>query len=209
MPEPLVIQTHHNPSLFNKDMLLGGLIGLVASAFIPGGGALGAVFTGGSAVVGGLIGRARQNHENMHGKPVSEPSVFNKDMLIGGLIGLTLAGFVAAIAGTMALGGIFTAAAVAPAATPLVAGVGLAATLAAGALSPVIGGYIGGRMGKSQQEAELDVARHQKIGRYISETVSPEVGQAVEYSLGHNKEWAKNVLEDRLMQQAQDQQPVR
>src|SRR5437763_1367640 len=78
MADALRLKTNHNPSIFNKDMFLGGLLG---SLIAPGWGAI----VGGA--IGGLFGKNRQEKENREGKLVSEPSFWNKDTLIGGIVG--------------------------------------------------------------------------------------------------------------------------
>gem|GEM_PF-4782513 len=211
MAQELTLKTNTTPSYFNKDTALGGMLGLVVGGlalnlFIPGGGLIAAAA---GAVVGGMMGKKRQEHENAHGKQVGEPSFWNKDTVIGGLIGIALAGVAALATGLVAIGGTAAVAAAAPAAAPVVAGLGLLAMAAAVVGAPILGTYIGGRMGKKRQERELEEAKQQTIVENISRTVSPEIGQAVAYTMEHNKQWGKQVLEDKLLASAQAQEPLR
>jgi len=199
MAQPMTLQTHHNPSLFNKDMLLGGLLGLLIP--IPGAALITAPIGG---ILGGLIGKNRLAKENREGKTVGEPSFWNKDTLIGGLIGLALAGIAAFSVGLIGAGATVVTAAAAPAAAPVVLGLGVGAVGAALFGVPILGAYIGGKIGKKRQEREYDEARRQQIVQQLSQNISPEIGQAVEYKMTHDKQWAKQMLEEKLLAAAQE-----
>lgn len=194
MAQELRLKTNHNPSIFNKDMLLGGLLGALVPASLPGGFVLTTAAIIGGALTGGAIGRHTQEVENREGKRVGEPSFWNKDTLLGGLIGNTIGAAVGVAA-------FFT---IAAAGAPLVGAAVLAASWIGGA---TLGTMIGGKSGKSRQAAEFEMAKRQQIGAHISQSVSPEIGQAVEYTMEHNKSWAKDVLEQKLL--AATQEPVR
>jgi len=141
-------------------------------------------------VIGGWIGNERMEREKLVGKRVSsEPSFWNKDTLIGGLIGDGLGGVVGYIAG-VAIGG-----------WPGVA-VGVAIWLG----GILIGAYLGDAAGEKRRQREYEGARQQQIVQHISQSVSPEIGQAVEYRMKHDKQWAKQALEEKLLQAAPEQQ---
>lgn len=183
MAQELTLKTNHSPSLFNKDMLLGALIGTLVMP--PIGTLVG-------AGIGGVVGKGIQEKENRNGKHVGDPSFWNKDTAIGGLIG-SFIGSVAAGVAMFAVAG----------ASPAIAAVGLAVAGAAWMASTGLGAYLGGKAGEKRQAREYEEAKQQTIVSHISNTVSPEVGAAVEYSMGHNKSWAKEVTEARLLAEAQ------
>jgi hypothetical protein len=186
MAQELTLKTHHNPSVFNKDMLLGGLLGTVAMPVV--GTLIG-------AIIGGSIGKTNQEKENENGKRVGDPSFWNKDTAIGGLIGSFVGSAIGAVAMfALAAGG-----------APVLAAAGLAAAGVAWMGATALGAYIGGKAGEKRQAREYEEAKHQTIVNHISNKVSPEVGKAVEYSMEHNKNWAKDVTEERLLAEAQQQ----
>jgi hypothetical protein len=174
MADDLKLKTNREPTIFNKEMA----IGLMAGVMLPGVGLIGALIAAAAGtVVGGLIGRSRMQDEKTHGKTVSEETSFwNKDALLGGLLG-GFVGQVTAVAAMVALS------------IPL-SPVALVATLLGSmALGAAAGGYIGGSSGENNQKAEYEEAKKQTIVEHLSHNVSPEVGKAVEYSMEHNKEW--------------------
>jgi len=176
----LKLKTNAEPTIFNKEMVIGTLIAPVIGT-----------------IIGGYIGKSRMKDEMEHGKTVSEnPSFWNKDTLIGGLAG----NFVAYIGVKVALAAITLAAL-----TPIPALLALAAVSAAAVGSIVVGAYIGGKAGESRLKAEYEEAKKQTIVEHIGRTTSPEIAKAVEYSMEHNKEWGKQVAEDRLLAAAQEQ----
>ena len=221
MSEELKLQTNHRPSFFNKDTLLGGLIGFSASAFIPGGLIVAGLVVAGSSAVGGYLGKQRQERENREGKTVGEASIWNKDTLIGGWIGNDIGWFIGAVAATAIVIAGFAAAgidasAVAGEGYKAVAetfmekapayGFGAAATFLTSWLGgTAIGAYIGGSAGKARMGRELEEAKQQTIVAHLSQTVSPEVGKAMEYTMEHNKDWGKQVAQDRLLAEAMQQ----
>ena len=210
MAETLTLKTNHQPSFFNRDMVLGALIGGPLLAFVPLPAA--GLLIGGA--LGGWLGKRREENENLHGKKVGEPTFWNKKALIGGLLGwlgssisagLT---FLAVTATTIvSVGGIDAMKNLAQnavqtgvlppqIAVPVIIGVGVA--IAAGVGTIALGTYIGGHAGKKEMAKELNQAKEQQSVQQISQSVSPEVGQAVEYSLAHNKSWAQDILQDKL-----------
>jgi hypothetical protein len=166
MTPELILQTHQQPTMWNKDMAIGGLAAalLTANLIAPGLGLFGALA---GAAIGGLHGKRQMKHELENGKRVGRPSILNKDTLLGGLIGLTLVPF-AAITGAMimgALGGAVPAAAVGLAA----AGFGIISASAAGGLlaglavaGAVAGMIFMGRKGKHRQLHEYLEALEQQ-----------------------------------------------
>lgn len=193
MSEPLVLKTNATPSYFNKDTLLGLLIA----------GPLG-------VVVGAFVGKRRLEDERVNGKIVTQtPSFWNKDTLLGGLLGSIASGVAASLSFFAITGATMTAvvAGVVLAPAALLTGAAVAGTLALGGIA--LGAYAGGKLGQSRLTYEYEEAKKQHIVNHITRTVSPEVGKAVEYSLEHNKEWGKQVSEDRLLAEAQQQQALR
>ena len=195
----LKLKTQEKPSIFNKDMLFYGLLAplvLVPLSLIPGVGPTGAAIRYGTMALGGLfggwMGKNRIERENIEGKDAKSPSFFNKEMVIGALLTIKAAGLV--------LGGILTMTGITPA-VAVASAIGLLASFG-------IGGYIGGKIGHNRMEQEYEAAKKQFIIQNISRNVSPEVGQAVQYTMEHKKDWGKEVLEKELLAAAQ-QQPQR
>jgi len=206
MAQELTLKTNASPTIFNKDMLLGGLAAAALTGLTGGTVLLGAAIVGGGALVGGFLGEKRMEREATIGKKVGEPSFWNKDTLIGGLLGSVIGSPVlGAIAGIAALAiGVATAGA----ATPLVVGAAAIAGLAGVVAAPVIGAYVGGRMGETRMANELQDARQQNIVNDLSKS-SPAVSQAVEYAMANDKtkNWTQQIENERAM--AQNQQPTR
>ncbi len=207
MSEQLTLKTNNSPSYFNKDTLLGGLLsyvvgGIVLNAFIPGGGLIAAA---GGAIIGGMMGKNRIEDENKNGKKVGEPTAWNKDTAIGGLLGFVGAGIAVAVTLVLGAGATLAAAAAAPAAVPAAA-IGTLVAMGAALLgAPIVGAFIGGKIGKNRQTHEVEDSKKQTIVEHLSKTVSPEVGKAVEYSMEHGKDWSKQVTEERMLAEAQQQ----
>ncbi len=150
MTQPLILRTNEEPTFFNKEAAIGFI------APVPFG-----------TIVGAVIGKKRMEREQANGKLVGEPSTFNKDALLGGLLGWMVGGGVAALALTST----------APAA------IAIAVTAALG--STALGATIGGKQGKETQEKEYALAvaqqREQQIEKSpsISKNLSPEYGHEV------------------------------
>ena len=196
MGDELVLNTHRNPTYFNKEMAIGAFL-------VPlfGGGVISLV---GGAVLGGLIGKQRIEREALAGKHIDEQhNWLNKDMLLGALIGHAIgrALVFGALAMQIATSGIGTATSLATTmaiVTPLMPAAAFM-VLAASA----IGAFIGNKLDERHHAAEVAQAKQQTIVRHVSRTVSPEAGQAMEYALDHQKDWSKGVLEDRMLADAQ------
>jgi hypothetical protein len=180
MAEALVLKKNESPTYFNKEALIGTLLA-------PGIG----------TIIGAMIGKSRMEEEAVNGKVVTDkPSFWNKDALLGGLLGdLVGAAIFVAVVGITAVSALVTGAPVVLGAGAIAAGLGWAASVAAGV-------YLGGKSGEVSEKKQFDQAKQQTIVYHISQTVSPEVGKAVEYSMQHNKEWGKQVTEDRLLADA-------
>jgi len=204
MAETLRLKTNKKPTIFNKDMLYYGLLtpfaAVLVSAFLPesvgafavsGIAHYGAMAVGG--LLGGLIGKRRIGKENVEGKEVKSPSVFNKKLVIGGLLASNLFGL--AVTAVELIAG----ASAATMGAPL-----LLATLAGGLAALVTGAYFGGQSGKKEMEREYEEAKKQYIVEQIGQNISPEIGQAVEYTMEHKKDWGKKILEEKLLSATQE-----
>jgi hypothetical protein len=199
MGQEYTLKTNHNPSYVNKDMVIGAMIG---SFFTPiAGTAIG-------AAIGSYIGKKNQERENAEGKRVSEPSMWNRDTLIGGFVGNVVGGIVAAISFAAITGVTLSAAAAgAPvAATALTIGTVVAAGVAIG--STVAGAYVGSKAGESRQAREYETARQQNVVQELEKNVSPEVAKAVEYAMANDKSknWGKEISDEREKAAAQGQE---
>ncbi|MFO1241989.1 MAG: hypothetical protein U1E36_02130 [Rickettsiales bacterium] len=134
------------PTYFNKEALIGLLF-----FNVPG------------AVFGSLVGKERMERESREGKPVAEPTMWNKDAAIGAGIGYALS------IGGILIGGIL-------------GGIG---GLAIGGFATIaIGALIGGAFGKSRMKEEYQEAlnvRAQQIaeGKDLSIEREQEVGISV------------------------------
>jgi hypothetical protein len=173
MSEELRLQTHDKPTMFNKEMAIGGLagllmpIGFITNPLI----ALAAVVAlpVGGAVVGGLIGEARIEKEYREGKIAKPPTAWNKDTVIGALGGVLLGDLAAAV---VAVGIVFaTGAALAPLTATLLTFGGLVG-------GGLLGGYLGGESGKNDMALEYERARKQP-------EVIRQPGYSMQYSTGH------------------------
>ena len=78
-PQQIRYKPFHSPSMFNKEMAIGTMLGL--SVPIPGVNVLTALgIAGGAGLIGGLIGKNRMKKEEVEGKLVSNnPSGWNND----------------------------------------------------------------------------------------------------------------------------------
>jgi hypothetical protein len=179
----LTLKTNKQPTLFNKDMVLGTLLGLM----IPGGLILKPFILLGSAAVGGYIGKSTQERENREGKKVNEASFWNKDTLIGGLMGMEIGTIIGAVA--------FIALLAAPA-------VAVGALLTSAVGGTVMGTYFGGKMGEHQQAKEYEEAKRQLVETQIGKAIAPQLAQEPE--LGHGKKFVQAIDQERLLAMVQD-----
>ena len=181
MSEALILKKTDAPTYFNKEALIGTLL-------VPGLG----------TIIGAMVGKSRMEDEAKSGKVVTDQTSFwNKDALMGGLLGDLVGGAIfASVVGIGAITAVLTG-------VPVVFGAGAVAAGLGWAASVAVGTYLGGKSGEASQKAEFEEAKQQTIVEHLSHTVSPEVGKAVEYSMQHNKEWGKQVAQDRLLADAQ------
>jgi hypothetical protein len=152
--QTLILRTNEEPTFFNKEAVIGFL------AVPPLG-----------AIVGGMIGKNRMEKEKTNGKIVSEPSAFNKNALLGGLLGWAVGGLVASIAITPAL------------ATGTLSLAALGVTAASVFAVAALGATIGGKQGKAVQEKEYMLAVAQQREQQIEKT--PSVAKSTTHEYGH------------------------
>lgn len=179
MAEELRYKSDKEPTFLNAE----AIIGLMSPLSIVGG------------IIGGWLGQERMERERTEGKIVSsEPSSWNREALIGGMIGADIGVIGGYILGIMAAAATELVAA-ATFANPVGWAVGIAVALGATA----VGSYMGADVGEKRQVREYEEAKKQYIVSQLSQNVSPEVGQAVEYTMAHNKDWGKKMLEEKLI----------
>jgi len=201
MAQELILKTDKEPTFWNKAAAIGALGGLLIGrtvgkvAFSGGflstsvlvGGAIGALALGGIA---SALGKSAMKKEGESGKKIGTPSFWNRDTALGALIAI----------GANAI--ISTALAVTAVTLPAVVTIPLVIAQIA---APFVGAFIGGKAGEKRQLAEYEQANNQRVVQHISQTVSPEVGQAVEYAMANNKDWGKSILEEKLLNVGQEQ----
>ncbi len=200
----LILKKNDAPTLFNKDMVLGGLAAAAATFFTGGTFLVGGAIIGGGALIGGFLGEKRMEREAIEGKVVGEPSFWNKDTLIGGLIGGISAPIVAGIGALVAAA---LVAVVAPA-SPAILGAAVLGLAVGGAGAIATGTYIGGKMGESRMANELNDARQQNIVNELSKSSGPQVAQAVEYAMANDKtkNWTQHIENERALATGQAHQ---
>jgi hypothetical protein len=187
MADDLILKTNRRPSYWNQEMSIGSGLALLAVAVAPAAllNPLGFALLIGAGGAGALIGKNRMEHEAREGKRVSESyNPFNKDMVWEGLLGASLAGLVSMMF------------------FPFADAAYIASTVVGG----IVGAVAGSAFGKQKHDAEYEAAKRQTIVQHLSQNVSPEVGQAVEYAMSQDKNWAKDITERRMLEQAQSQQ---
>jgi hypothetical protein len=141
-------------------------------------------------VIGAYMGKNRMEHEREHGKEITDPTIFNKDMILGGLLAPTVTGLVgvaitiALTALTVASGGDFSSVAQAEAAinaTTGVAAAGMAITQMATLAAFPIGALLGGWSGQSDMESEKSQAISQlqsyAMSQHFGKSQQPELAQ--------------------------------
>lgn len=144
-PDRMILPVTEMPTIFNKEMA----IGAVAGSLFP----VVGTFLGG--LIGGVFGKQRMNQELQTGRIMDPPSYWNKELLIGSVIGGPAAAAMASTAVlAYSLAGGFAA----------YSAVGLAGVLggsllgigAIGLAGIVAGAMIGSRMGYKQDAADYE-----------------------------------------------------
>lgn len=168
MAEELRLQTNERPKFINDELALSllatSLIPVTAFAALP----IAVCTSLGCALVGGYLGKRRMEQELAEGKKIKPPSLFNKQMLFGALIGANIGGLlgeagVALVVGTKA----------ATATVLLVSGI-------VGAVGAFVGGVAGGLGGKDKMKDDYQEAKRQQWTKEHSR--EPELAQDIELS---------------------------
>ena len=210
MADNLQLETEAKPSLINKEMVIGGLLGAAAGLFAPVGAsiAVAAAAVAGAGIIaglaGGLLGRQRMLRESAYGKKVSETtSGISKETFLGGALGLA-AGVAAAVGIASVTGDVSLIGEGASVGANAVGALGSGSALAmAGAMAAVsvptaAGTMLGRNYGKYVQKKEFEQAHNQHIVKHVSANASPDIAQAVGEKLERDPEWAKKVRADQL-----------
>jgi hypothetical protein len=154
MAKQLTLKVNSEPTMFNKEMLIGTLM-----------------FPMIGTIVGGLMGKRRMEDEKANGKVVTEEqTAWSKETIIGGWLG--------AIGGSIA--GNIVGAVVATAINPVAGAIAFGAIALAGM---GIGGSMGMSAGKQRQRQEFEQARQQLEERAIGGAIAQS--QLLETSQGH------------------------
>ena len=174
MSDTIRFKTDHKPTIFNKEMVIGTLLLPIIGT-----------------VIGGYMGKRRMEDENRNGKIVSsKPGMWNKDSLLGGLIGME----VGSALGRALLLGAFTGAPI----SGIVALGFFAVTAAAG----LVGAAVGGGIGQKTEVLEYRQAKHQhhshNIARHVATAVQKELEKGGHGHCTHCNH-AQNLNEDRLL----------
>jgi hypothetical protein len=210
MYEPLKLHTHHHVTLFNKDMLLGGLMGAFLFAAGPGFAVPAVALTAATSLIGGLIGRKRLQKENHEGKVVTTPSLINKEAIIGGMAGAQVGLWVGLAAVATIVGLLVMPELVAKvgaeaitkdmliqtlqeSVNPLITAVG--AWLTSIASGAGLGAYVGAKAGYKRMAREFDMAQEQQRGNVL--TRSPSQEREREPELGKDKSFMQALEQER------------
>jgi uncharacterized protein YcfJ len=171
MAEELRLRVTDQPTWFNKEMAIGTLIFPIVGTLI-----------------GGYIGKNRMQKELVEGRRVSsEPSFWNKDTLLFGLLGGTVTSMLTFGLAVSGPGGLIAAAA-----------------MELGGMA--VAGYFGGKAGEKRQVQDFQEAKKQHIVGQVSQNISPEIAEAVGYTMEHKKDWGQQVLEEKLLAATRDKQ---
>ena len=194
MADELVLRQDDTPTIFNKHMAIGALLGNIAGGILGGmaGGAYGS-YAGrllGSAIVGLIAGvkhKTEMEHDLNEGKIVSKPTSWNKDTLLGGLIGWMIGGaLIGFAAAALVSSGVTITAAVATSAVAA----SLITLVAGTAFGAIIGGKHGKHvMAKEYEEAQRQLAEQQAAAR------APQLEQ--EQSREPTRSFAKQIEHER------------
>jgi hypothetical protein len=184
MSEIRKLKVAAEPTYLNKEMVIGTL-------FAPGIGTL----------VGAAIGKSRMENEKEYGKKVSDqPSIWNKDLLLGAQLG----GIGGAIAG-MAVGLVMTGAAILATGPAGLAALTLVATAAkVGSMAgTLLGGFMGGKKGQSTERAQFEQSMHQDQQQAINQAMGKSLSQ--EPQRGKGREFAPAIEQERGLQAMAEQ----
>jgi len=155
MNEPIILKTNETPSYFNKEIVLGALLG--SSTENPSLIVLG-------TVIGAFIGENRMAREKEYGKIVDLKTSVSKDALLGAIVGGQMGAGIAALA-LRASG---------------MANLSLrkkAIITATGLAGMVVGTYTGSKYGKKAYDKEYATAMLQQQQRQVSRCKSVNDGQ--------------------------------
>lgn len=174
-PSTIKVKVHARPTLFNKEMA----IGFFAAGLVPVKNTLASLaLSAGGMIVGGFAGKGRMENELVDGKKLSaNPSIANKDMVLGGLLG--------AWGGAMATG-VLLGLEKSPTVGTLLALMGGGAA---------IGGVMGGISGKNKEQYSYDVARRDAAQQEKSKAYEKE--REAEYAHDVKKDHAKKLHKQR------------
>lgn len=193
MADTLKLRTNNTPTMFNPEMMLGGLIGAMFGGF-----PVMALTVATGALIGGWLGKKRLENENRDGKDVVPPTGWNREAAIGGIAGHFIGQVAAAMAfigvsGVSLAGGTFPAeASLAPA-----AGAAFASWLG----STAIGTWIGSRVGRRRMAQEYLMAAQQLAAEQQVKTTGLEQTQQGVDAPG--KSFAQQIEAERALAAAQ------
>jgi hypothetical protein len=185
MAQQLTLRKNETPTVFNKEMAIGIVTGLMVLPHAL-------FFAAIGGIIGGIMGKSRMQKEQMQGKTVSDsPSFWNKNTLLGGMLGSNL-GLLIGVGISMAIIGV-TAGAGTPVAAAIAAGETATAKILLAKIAPAvigtmltswlggtaIGAWIGGKHGQSVEREEF---AHAAAQQQMSQEKSRAPAQEVERS---------------------------
>lgn len=193
---------NQEPTLLNKSAAIGALSCGLAASVIPGAQplALAAVAAAAGAGVGGAVGKNRMEREQEEGVAAKPPSMWNRDALLGGLLGLAAARILTfgalSLASTLSVEGIGAVVA----STPVIAIVATTVTLAM-----TVGLYLGGRYGKKCAESEYETQMRETMGKMLDHSMVPALSRQI-FGAGLDELPAvERKFTERLLEQQQQQ----
>lgn len=219
MAQPLRLHIRHRPTLFNEDMLLGGLLGAITLGVAGIG--IGAAIMAGGALIGGFIGKRQIVKENHIGKKVGQPNFWNKDALLGGLLGnvIGLMAGTALLAAAMGVGVGDVLAGALPQAEAMQGSMlaGMSGLLASWIGGISLGTWLGGKRGEWHMTKEYHEAKKQFIYDELAkgatiEISNPAYGKEIAdrvfcADIDKRKDtWSQEAMEDKLLKSLQPQQ---
>lgn len=187
------VNTRQRLSWFTEETLMGALLPMLVPPLY--------FLAPVTALAGAMVGRARIVRENQEGKIVPPPSLLNKTMFLGLLIGL------GAMTGVGLLAGVGVLSVSTLLAGELATGTAGAATLLAAAAAVVTSTYYGGVQGRHRMEAEYHYARmygEPMDGHMQEVTVTPQ--KTIDMFEDLNLPQKKYVLEEMRRRTAAEEQ---